>query len=652
MGKRRIGSFWFGALLFACVTAANAWASRDTAPIARDAMRTGEKTNPGHSLAGIRGQVLEPYVQYRNLALHIGQVPASEVASFLQRHENTLLAERLRIQWLKHLARNGLWRDFDRDYPLLVGSDRELHCYALQSRLQRNEGGALDEALDLWLSLDLPDSCAAPLAALHAAGRVGTDDVWERLRRLLEDGRMGAARASAELLPAVDQPDPRSLAKAVDAPAAYLDRQDATFPAQLVPRELAVAALARLARSDPKVAAERLESLKSRLSAAQRGHLYAQLGWQAALRHLPEALAWYQAAGDAILSDEQLAWKARAALRAEDWQQVLAAIEVMRAQLSTQPDWIYWRARALAALGRGDDARLLYRSIAGEASFYGNLADEELGGTIAAPPRAAPATRGEVAAVAGQPEIKRALALLRLNLRTDAVAEWNWALRGRSDRFLLAAAEYARRNQLFDRAISAAERTRSEHDFELRYLAPFRREVEPKARALGLDRAWVYGLIRQESRFVSDARSWAGACGLMQLMPATAHWLARKLGMKRLSAARISDRNTNIVLGTNYLKLVLTSLDDYPVLASAAYNAGPGRAKRWRGARPLEGAIYAETIPIAETREYVKKVMSNAVYYAALFEGKPQSLKVRLGVLTSHAYTVASPGPIVSAQRQ
>jgi soluble lytic murein transglycosylase len=655
MSKRRFDGPWrtaCGALLFACMVTANTAHAGDPIVAARDAFRAGDRAKLAHSVAAARGHVLEPYVQYWNVTLRMGQTPRSEVADFLHNHESTLLADKLRTQWLKHLGRNALWQEFDRDYPLLANSDQELECYALQSRLHRNEAGALDAARELWLKVDLPEACAAPLAALHAAGRVRADDVRERGGRLLEEGRIAAARASIELLPAAEQTDSRTLTQLVEAPGAFLDRQDARFPTQHMQQELAVAALARLARSDPRSAAERLEPLKARLSGTQCAHVHAQLGWQAALRHQPESLAWYAAAGDTPLSDEQLAWKVRAALRALDWQQVRATIEAMPPQLSTQPDWIYWRARALGALGHGDDARLLHRSIAGQANFYGNLADEELGRTIDVPPRAVAPTAEEIAEVAAQPEIRRVLALRRLDLHTEAVREWNWALRDRSDRFLLAAAEYARHNQMFDRAISAAERTRAEHDFALRYLAPFRDEVEPKTRALDLDQAWVYGLIRQESRFVTDARSWVGASGLMQLMPATAHWLARKLGMKRLSATSIKDRNTNILLGTNYLKLVLTSLDDHPVLASAAYNAGPGRAKRWRGARPLEGAIYAETIPIGETRDYVKKVMSNAVYYAALFEGKPQSLKARLGLLGSPGYAAPARDPIVSARTE
>jgi len=103
--------------------------------------------------------------------------------------------------------------------------------------------------------------------------------------------------------------------------------------------------------------------------------------------------------------------------------------------------------------------------------------------------------------------------------------------------------------------------------------------------------------------------------------------------MSNYHPGKVTEMDTNVTLGTNYLKMVLASLDNHPVLASAAYTAGPGRAKRWRADRPLEGAIYAETIPFSETRDYVKKVMSNAVYYATMFEDKPQSLKSRLGIV-------------------
>jgi len=205
-----------------------------------------------------------------------------------------------------------------------------------------------------------------------------------------------------------------------------------------------------------------------------------------------------------------------------------------------------------------------------------------------------------------------------------------------NDRELLAAADLARRNNIYDRAINTADRTVKEHDYSMRYLAPFVEQVRPAARTQSLDDAWVYGLMRQESRFITNAKSSKGAIGLMQLMPATARWVAKKIGLRDYDHGRVNETETNLLLGTSYMRMVMESLDNHPVLASAAYNAGPGRARKWQDPnRALEGAIYAESIPFSETRDYVKKVMSNSVYYSSLFTGKPESLKARLGTINA-----------------
>jgi soluble lytic murein transglycosylase len=299
--------------------------------------------------------------------------------------------------------------------------------------------------------------------------------------------------------------------------------------------------------------------------------------------------------------------------------------------MASQPEWIYWRARAHAATHEGELARNGYERIAGQPTFYGILATEALGRTFVPPPRTHAPTPEEMAEVATRPGVVRGLALIRLDMRLDGLREWNWALGTLTDRQLLAAAELARRDNVIDRSISAADRTRTEHDFTLRYPTPFLSQVAPQARNVGLDTAWVYGLMRQESRFIMDAKSSAGAKGLMQLMPATAKWVAKKIGMNGYQPAKVTDMNTNVTLGTNYMRMVMDSLDGHPALASAAYNAGPGRARKWRGERPLEGAIYAESIPFNETRDYVKKVMANTMLYAALMDEPHLSLTQRLG---------------------
>jgi soluble lytic murein transglycosylase len=201
------------------------------------------------------------------------------------------------------------------------------------------------------------------------------------------------------------------------------------------------------------------------------------------------------------------------------------------------------------------------------------------------------------------------------------------------DRKLLAAAELARRNEAWDRAISTADRTVVAHNFFVRYLAPYREVLAEKARSRDLDESWVLGVVRQESRFVSAAKSPAGAAGLMQVMRPTAKWAAQRTHMKDFSWARLREPEVNASLGTYYLRHVLDQFDGSPVLAAAAYNAGPSRAKLWRGTSSVEGAIFAETIPFIETRDYVKKVMANTVYYSAVLGTDPMPLKARLGVV-------------------
>jgi soluble lytic murein transglycosylase len=601
---------------------------------ARDAFRVGDAPKLARQLDAVRGHELEPWVEYWQLSLRLADADAAEPRNFLARYDGSYLAEKLRGEWLKTLGKRKQWDIFDAEYAKLVQPDQEVLCYALQSRLRLPDPSALEEARPLWFSApELAEPCMPLMEQLIAGGRISADDVWQRLRRQLEAKKLAAAKLTAGYLPTSQAPGARLIDAVADKPVRHLALLPPGFAARRLEREMALFAVQRMARSDPLQAATQWERIKDKFSDADRAYIYGQLGWQGALRHLPEATAWYALAGNAPLSEEQLAWKARAALRALDWKMVHEAIEQMPAQMAVQPDWVYWLGRAHAALGRHDEARALYKRIAGQPNFYGNLADDELGQPITVPPKGSRPTAEEVKAAADNPGIRRALALFRIDMRIEAIREWIWTLRGMDDRMLLAIAELAQKHEIFDRAINTADKTLAQHDYGLRYLAPYREHIEPKARELQLDQGWVYGLMRQESRFITNAKSVVGAKGLMQLMPKTAQWVARKIGLKDYHPGRVQDTDVNVTLGTNYMKMVLDDLDNHPVLASAAYNAGPGRARKWRDVKPIEGAIYAETIPFNETRDYVKKVMSNSVYYSALFDGKPQSLKSRLGTI-------------------
>jgi soluble lytic murein transglycosylase len=410
-------------------------------------------------------------------------------------------------------------------------------------------------------------------------------------------------------------------------------------------KELVTLALVRLAVKDPDAAALEVDKLrwKTQLSVEERSWVWGVIGKSAAMRLSDQSLAYFMQGQDKLMHADHLAWKVRTALRAGNWEQVAAATEAMSDNQRREAVWAYWRARALLALVKtpadGVEAQRLLQSVAGVRGFYELLAQEELGSLMSPPPAPEPLTEDEKTAASGNPGLQRALAAIAIGMRAEGVREWNYSTNlhtpgGMSDRELLAAADLACHNEVWDRCINTSDRTKSVVDLAQRFPMPHKKAVLERSRAIGLDPAYVYGLIRQESRFVTDARSGVGAAGLMQVMPATASWTARKIGLVSFKPHQIAERDTNIAIGTGYLKLVLDDFAGSMPMAAAAYNAGPSRPRAWRGqtgAPMLEAAIWAENVPFSETRDYVKKVLANTTIYAAMISGQAQSLKARLG---------------------
>ena len=624
---RLAASFLVAAVLIAPDTASAT--AEDDFLAARDAFRVGDARKLDTYARRLGNYILEPYVAYYQARLRLAETSQAELRRFMASYAETPLANRLLADWLRMAGANGQWDAFDAEFPRYSGEDLDITCYGLQSRVRSGHTEALSEARALWfVGRDLPDACTGLMNALVQSQKLTIPDVWTRVRIGLEAGQVAQAQRAWVYLPAGQQPDYRTLTLVSSNPGGYLEKQQFDL-ASRGGRETAMFAVYRLARSSPQQAAAHWTRMEPRFSAEERAYVWGQIAYFGAIRHDADVLAWFAKAGD--LSDVQLGWKTRAALRARNWPEVLAAINAMTEKEREQSAWRYWKARALTAAGRSDEAMALLKPLAREYHFYGQLALEDLGERIATPPVAFKPGPADIRAMSENLSVRRAFELMRLNLRGEGVREWIFAIRKFDDRQLLTAAELARRSEYYDRAINTADKTESVHDFTLRYIAPYRDVLKVRTSEMNLDEAWVYGLIRQESRFIADARSSAGARGLMQLMPATAKWVAKTMGLRSLSD--VTEIDTNVSLGTYYLKHVLDTLDGHPVLASAAYNAGPGRARAWRPDNAIEGAIYAESIPFNETRDYVKKVMSNASYYAHNFSQQLQSLKQRLGVV-------------------
>lgn len=608
---------------------------QDTAVIAaRNAFESRNKARVDALLPRLEGHTLEPYAEYWSLFLRLPRASAEEVRDFLGRYPGTVLAEQLRGDWLKVLGKAGRWESFNLEYPALASDDPEVTCYALLGRWRRDDATVAADFRPLWNApRELPEGCATVATEMRKAGQLSTHEVWERFRVLVGADLLSAAKRHLRYLPRDQHVEASRLNLIFRAPLKFFKKPRADL-GKVAERELVIAALTQLADEDPRAAARMWSAgLAEAFPAEDRSYAWLMLALRGARRHLPEALDWFGAVGERTLTDDQLAWRARIALRGQQWAEVRNSIDRMSPLAKAEPAWTYWYGRAERALGEPLESRGYFERIAGEYHFYGRLAAEELGIAFHVPSRAPLPTEEEIADVAAVPGLKRALALYRTDLRAEATREWLWTIRGMDDRRLLAAAELARRNEVWDRAIGTADRTVVTHDFSVRYLAPYRELLAEQARTRELEEPWVLGLIRQESRFITRARSSAGATGLMQVMRDTARWVVRRTRMKGFSWARLSEPNVNAALGTYYLRHVLDQFDGNPVLAAAAYNAGPTRARQWRGSEPIEGAIFAETIPFGETRDYVKNVMANTFYYAAVLGAEATPLKTRLGVV-------------------
>jgi soluble lytic murein transglycosylase len=612
-------------------------ASDESILAAYDAYRAGDAMKLAKHSKKAGEHALAPWLDYWRVALRLEDASASDVAQFFAHHGDTYVAELLRADWVKVLGKRRAWQDFDREMEKVPRPDLEIRCYVLSSRIAAGDEAAFTEAARIWLEpAELPEGCARLADTMMKQGRLSITDIWHRVRVLFENGQITAAKTALAYLPKKEGPDERALAEAARTPKRLISRLPAHLD-QRPAREVAVLAGVRFARADPEAAAKALEgALGERLPEKELKYLWSRVAYEAAHVHHDQTMKWYARAGATRLDDEQLAWKVRAALRRGQWGMVRSTIDRMSFQAKQEPAWTYWYGRGLAAQGEEAGARAYYLRIAGQTDFYGLLASEELGYVVSIPESSYTPTEQEVAAAGSEPGLVRALELIRLGIRTEGVREWLFTLRSFDDKRLLAAAELARRAEVYDRAIQAADRTERVHNFALRYPVPYRDVFQEYARTQQLDVSWVLGLVRQESRFVSYARSGSGAAGLMQVMPHTARYVAARMKMRNFRAHRVTDVQTNVTLGTGYMKIVLEQLG-HPVLASAAYNAGPARAKRWRADRPLEGAIYAETIPFGETRDYVKKVTANSVFYAALLEKRVTPIKERLGTIPARA---------------
>jgi soluble lytic murein transglycosylase len=583
---------------------------------------------------GLHDYPLYAYLPAAALEHDIQQTDRASVEAYLKQYPDWIPATDLRRDFLLELARRQDWNNFLAMYQPGLGD--ALSCDALQARLARGETLNFDKDLSaLWDKPTLPAACDPVLDAAHDQGLLTSNRLWTRIDLAADAGQGGTISKLAGWLAADDSTAAQQLALALRDPSAAVAAAT-NWPDTQRSRQAVTLALTRLARRQSDTADTAWQSLQSRFnfSVSQRGQILHALALFHATDFDANALARLIALPPAAQTDASREWRVRVALAEQDWPAVLAAIDALTETQKQDGEWRYFRARALAALGRNAEAQQQLSTLATEPTFFGFLAADRLQQPYAICPLQLADDPQREEALLNQPGLLRAFELYAVNLPKLARREWTQALQGADPDTLRLAADLANKRGWYDRAVFTLASGDALRLYQLRFPLASQDGVVPQAAQSGIEAAWAYGILRAESAWMSDARSGADARGLMQLLPGTAELVAKRNGLNWGGGDTLYDPTVNITLGTRYLAQMAERYNGAPWLASAAYNAGPGRVDQWLAARgTLTPDLFVATIPFKETREYVARVMAFSVIYDWRLNGKAVPLTTRLSAI-------------------
>ncbi len=587
---------------------------------------------------------LASYLDYLNLRRRLYTLPFSAVDEFLTANEGTYISDQLRKRWLTTLFQQKRWKDYQR-YFVEASSNTTLQCYQLLARHYSGDESAMLEVPELWnVGISQPDECDPLFFAWQQAGYLTGDIAWERHRKALQARNRKLARYIAKRMPAELQ-SKAALYLEVDISPERLTHHARFKAKNSQTAEIVLHGLRRLSQRDSLAALEQWNHYRGL-------HEFPEAEQQATLEYLITRLArdgnmesakTLMASLSKIENDELIAWLVRDALRRQSWPEVYSYINLFPLNEQGSDRWLYWRARAMAKLDIADPNYLspthLYNTLALKRSFYGFLAADLLGQNYSLLDRPVQSSPLALSKVRELPAIIRAKELLAIDNLRDARREWLYATRELDEAQLLAAGKLAEEWGWYRKSIQAVVAAEHWDDLQLRFPLGYQQQVANAAQVTQIEPPLLFAITRQECAFAADAKSSAGAMGLMQLMPATAREVAKNLGVKYRYWDLIKPEQ-NIEFGSTYLNQLLQQFGGNRILATAAYNAGPHRVKKWLGDNEqIPFDIWIETIPFRETRHYVQNVLQYSVIYG-----------YRLGLETSLLSESDAKHPVLTTQ--
>ncbi|MGE8561118.1 MAG: transglycosylase SLT domain-containing protein [Acinetobacter sp.] len=592
--------------------------------------------------ASMQNDALGYYPEYWSLNTNLSAQPSSNIVNFAQRYPQSAMAEKLAADYVEEKVKQA---DFAPAQPVLqyvTNPDQAESCAVAQVRAKSGDPLVFAEYKDVWLTTNTqPESCTGLGRMMLSSPLMTEQDRQQRLWGQLRAGQSGQALATAQTLGMS-----LSLSQLNQIQANPLNYLWSAPKATSVDQAYLIYAMGRLADSDLNTAMASVKRAAEGTPVQVQKALYRAVGYIGGTTVMKnnfnrEVLNYLDASYGLPFSSEEAEIYARQAIRFSSWESLIRAIDAMSVTQKQEDRWQYWLARASEKRGDASAKRTaqeIYKKLSQGDDYHNLLAKDKLGQSYNNIPNNVQPSNSDVQRLSQDIHFSRAFALRRVNAPENYInREWNWAVRQaylkHDDGLLLAAAKRATDMGWYDRAIYAADRTENKHNYSYRYAMPHQNYVVSHSRNAGIDPAWAYGLMRQESRFNTTARSHVGAGGLMQIMPDTAKLVARQMG-ETYNPAALTDMNTNIRYGTFYLSMIQSQLSSSPVLATAGYNAGPNRARRWQpDSQSIAADQYTESIPLTETRDYVKHVMTNATHYGVLLGQGAQSIEKRMNII-------------------
>ena len=604
---------------------------------AEDAFKKGNQAKFSKLLARLKDYPLYPYLVFMDIQKNISMDREKEILSFISEYESSPLSGQLRQAWLKYLAGQNQWQRLARDY-------REPASLFLQYTYARSllETGEIDKAWvqaeKLWLHRGfIPGEGYPVFDFFYAHKKLTPDLVWQRIELTMAQKQTSLAGYLKQYLPGDEKPWVDLWLDIFNQPAKILNMDWSKVDCRVAGKILSQA-MGRLIRQDTPWAAWAFDTLKAKqdLSELDLSKIEQEIALYLALRRHPQALERIGGLPDHAITPTLRQWRIRAALFRQDWKAVLSGWDHLDGQEKAEPRWLYWKARALAASGCFQEASATYQEIVRQQNYFSLLAADRLNQTCRFIHRPLSAADEDIMALRREPGIRRAVELFYLGRMPDARREWIFSLSGKGPTQLSAAAIIAHYMGWHERAIVAAADAGGYDDLIVRFPLSYSKFVNRYAGKNGLDPGWIFALIRQESMFVVDAKSPAGALGVMQIMPDTGRRIASLLGEHFPNPSLLLSPENNIRFGTCYLRMRLKDLQNNPILASAAYNAGPRMVRKWL---PVEGSIpadiWVEIIPFFETRNYIEKIFTYKAVYRQRLGLEPERFSDQMPVVFS-----------------